>query len=269
MIQAPRRRGRDILLSVISHGQGEMVARLLDDLDRLPAAERLQVLVTINIPEPRPQKKKYSFPLRFIENRSRSGFARNHNRAFHQPLLPDEHRYFLVVNPDVRLPEDAITPMAAALEADPEAGLIAPRVIDPDNTEQDSARVLPTPAGLLAKLLGDRRGQWQEDAGAPLTRPDWVAGMFMLFRAEVFARVNGFDERYFLYYEDVDICSRIWLDGSSVLAAQRPFIVHDAQRQSWRSFAYLRWHLLSMQRFLCSKVYRRARVLHSARRNSK
>jgi GT2 family glycosyltransferase len=83
--------------------------------------------------------------------------------------------------------------------------------------------------------------------------------MFMLFSAAAFRRVGGFDERYFLYYEDVDICDRLQRMNFSVMACPRSRVIHNAQRASHRNWRHLRWHLGSMWRYL---------VLSRTRRNS-
>ena len=74
--------------------------------------------------------------------------------------------------------------------------------------------------------------------------------MFMLFRAEAFFRVGGFDEDFFLYYEDVDICTRLWKDGSRVLACPGAQVIHEARRASRRNVRYMRWHAASLLRYL-------------------
>ena len=71
----------------------------------------------------------------------------------------------------------------------------------------------------------------------------------MLFRSEDFARLKGFDERFFLYYEDVDICIRVWQLSLRVAACPRVSVVHHARRDSRRSLRHLRWHLESMGRY--------------------
>jgi hypothetical protein len=89
-----------------------------------------------------------------------------------------------------------------------------------------------------------------------LVTADWVAGMFMLFPRTVFAQLNGFDEDYFLYYEDVDLCGRLALAGWRVVVCPASRVVHHAQRSSHRSLTYLRWHITSMLHFFLSPVYR-------------
>jgi hypothetical protein len=74
--------------------------------------------------------------------------------------------------------------------------------------------------------------------------------MFMLLRSEVFRSVGGFDEAYFLYYEDVDLCRRLRAAGKYALYNPKAGVVHDARRASRREFALMRRHAASMLRFL-------------------
>ncbi len=255
----------DVHLSIVSHGDGEMVSQLLDDISNLPCASRLKFTVVINIPEVSGAfQDRVGFPIAIIENTEPRGFGSNHNLAFRQAILKEERKWFLVANPDVRIHEDAITPLILALERDRGLGVIGPQVRRLDGTPADSARRLPTPRRLFAKLLGIPE-QWRSIVELKSFQPDWIAGMFMVFRAEVFEHIGGFDERYFLYYEDVDICSRVWLAGFSVRVDPSVSIIHKAQRKSWRNFKYLCSHLSSIAKFFSSDIYPQVKRLHSKR----
>jgi N-acetylglucosaminyl-diphospho-decaprenol L-rhamnosyltransferase len=80
--------------------------------------------------------------------------------------------------------------------------------------------------------------------------------MFMLFRRDAFERVRGFDERYFLYYEDVDICRRLGAAAFRVVATPRAQAIHEAQRASRRNPRYMYWHARSMLRYLTTSYPR-------------
>ena len=119
---------------------------------------------------------------------------------------------------------------------------------------EDSARKFPTPFKILCKAFGGCRGSDYAIKDETIF-PDWVGGMFMLFRREVFEELGGFDEGYFLYYEDVDLCARLRLRGYKVALCPVAKVVHHAQRSSHRNFRYLKWHLASMIRFFCSSPF--------------
>jgi GT2 family glycosyltransferase len=81
-----------------------------------------------------------------------------------------------------------------------------------------------------------------------------LAGMFMLFRSEVFRRLGGFDERYFMYYEDADLCARLRRLGHDVRRVPSSRVVHHARRTRHWIPRYLLWQLASMLRFLWSRA---------------
>ncbi len=89
----------------------------------------------------------------------------------------------------------------------------------------------------------------------------------MLFTRDAFARVGGFDERYHLYYEDVDLCARMRLAGREVVFCPTVEIVHAARRESHRNLRFFAWHVQSMLRFFLSGPFRRL-VLFGGRRSA-
>jgi GT2 family glycosyltransferase len=81
---------------------------------------------------------------------------------------------------------------------------------------------------------------------------EWVAGMFIGFRRDAYARVGGFDERYFLYYEDVDICRRLRSHGYKVVYDTTVSVIHEARRASRRDPRLMGIHAASALRYLLS-----------------
>ena len=230
-----------IAVSIVSHGHGVMVWKLVEQL--LVCPEVGQIIVTNNIPEacqPSPDRR-----VDVIFNPSPKGFGANHNAAFHQVQTP----FWCVLNPDIELVGNPFPVLLAAMKADT-VGLVAPRITNLAGQSEDSIRHFPTPKALALKLVGMDNSRYEFDAGAPVFCPDWVAGMFMLFRVEAYRQLEGFDEGYFLYYEDVDICVRAWNAGLPVLACPSVTAIHDAQRASRVSWKHRRWHLASMIRYL-------------------
>jgi N-acetylglucosaminyl-diphospho-decaprenol L-rhamnosyltransferase len=228
-----------ITLSVVSHAQAGLAGRLLGDIASLGRAD-LQVILTVNVPEALPA----GIGAEVIHNSRARGFGANHNAAFGHA----RGEYFCVMNPDIRLPRDPFPALLEAL-AHPAVGVAAPQVVDARGRTEDSVRRFPSTGSLFRKLLGARPGpDYDLDAG-PIP-VDWVGGMFMLFRREAFERVRGFDERYFLYYEDVDICRRLHGAGFRVIATPRAQAIHEAQRASRRNPRYMAMHARSMLRYL-------------------
>jgi len=241
---------RLISISIVSHLQGALVAQLLADTERYCASETLEMILTLNLPEDLPfTKQDFSFPLIIIHNQLSQGFGENHNRAFRL----SSGRYFCVINPDIRLNNDPFPVLLACLQ-DLSIAVAAPHVVNEQGATEDSARHFPTPLKILCKVFGGCKGSdyFVKDE---VVFPDWVGGMFMMFRRETFEQSGGFDQRYFLYYEDVDLCARLRLRGLLVALCPDAKVVHHAHRSSHRNLKYLRWHLSSMLRFFTSSLF--------------
>lgn len=244
-----------ISLSVVSHGQIDLVRQLLDDL-RLRCVENgpsFEVILTLNLPERISFRlDDYPYPIRLVTNPQPKGFGANHNAAF--AMVRGE--YYGVLNPDIRLTENPFPILLAAL-SEGRAGVVAPLVLNVAGQIEDSARRFPSPGTILRKAFGGVRGA-DYPIGEDVLQPEWVAGMFMLFPRCVFAELGGFDEGYFLYYEDVDLCARLAMAGYAVKFCPQTHVIHEARRTSHSSFKYMKWHLASMARFFTSAPYRAA-----------
>jgi N-acetylglucosaminyl-diphospho-decaprenol L-rhamnosyltransferase len=234
-------------LSVVSHGQGALIRSLLQDLcrDQAQRGRQHEVLLTLNIPEDESFVDDFTdqLSLRVIRNMKPKGFGANHNAAFEA----SSGEVFVVLNPDIRLqafPDDLIAASLTDM-----TGAWAPLVRSSTGSVEDSFRRFPTVARLLRRTILRRRYPDYLAEDKPID-VDWVAGMFIAFRRRTYADLKGFDERYFMYMEDVDICHRLNRRGLSVVLDPRASVVHDAQRASRRSWQHRKWHLRSAVRYL-------------------
>lgn len=245
----------DISISVVSHGQINLIACLLHDIEKNCQLASIELILTLNLDETLPfTTNTFSFPVKVICNVKPLGFSANHNQAFAQAT----GQYFCVMNPDIRLPEDPFSVLRACLN-DSSIGVVAPMVVSTSGNLEDSARRFPSPLKILCKVFGKCRGS-DYVVKDKILFPDWVGGMFMLFRRDVFELLGGFDQKYFLYYEDVDLCARIRLQGYEVILCPDARVVHEARRDSHRKLKFFAWHLTSMLRFFLSPVYWRLQL---------
>lgn len=228
-----------IAVSIVSHGHGAMVSRLVGELAKCPEVTR--IILTLNIEEDVDVPEGDGLVL--VRNSQAKGFGANHNAAFARC----EQTYFCVLNPDVELRGNPFPGVLQAM-ARQDAALGAPAVLDAAGRPQDSMRHFPTIRALIAKAVRGDDGAYSLRPDVDFC-PDWVAGMFMLFRTDDYACIGGFDPRFHLYYEDVDICARLWLANRRVVGTARVTVVHEAQRESWRRARFMRWHLASMVRY--------------------
>lgn len=239
-----------ITLSVVSHGQIQLVAALLQDLATQCKETSLDVILTLNVPEELPASlDQLPYPLLILRNAAPLGFGENHNRAF-QHARAD---FFCVINPDIRIASDIFPVLIDGLRNNA-VGVVAPLIVNGAGAIEDSARKFPTPLKILCKLFGGCRGQ-DYQIGSNLLEPDWVGGMFMVFWRDTYEGLGGFDQKFFLYYEDVDLCARIRLKGLRVVMTPGARATHLARRSSHSSAVYSLMHIRSMVRFFISMVF--------------
>jgi N-acetylglucosaminyl-diphospho-decaprenol L-rhamnosyltransferase len=233
--------------SVVSHGHGTMVEHVVGELLGCPEVQF--ITITLNIPE------RLEFPqdtrITVASNPVPRGYGANHNAAWVGSTAP----FFCVLNPDLRLVSNPFPALLAAMQ-DIRLAASAPVITDADGKREDSARKFPTVASLLRKALGRDNGTYATEREA--ADPDWLAGMFLMLSSSAFREVGGFDERYFLYYEDVDLCWRLRRRGHAVRQVLEVTAIHDARRASRKDWRHARWHLASMARFLARSGLARA-----------
>lgn len=229
---------------MVSHGQANLIRDLLSDFAALPCHD-FEVIVTLNLPEDESLYLGFDVPLKLIKNESHRGFGGNHNVAF----LASEGLFFAVVNPDIRFHSLDVFELLSPFSAK-NAAAVAPLVYSASGTTEDSARRFPTFFRLLKRVVLRHREPDYAPGNAPLL-VDWVAGMFVVFRKDVFRSLGGFDDRrFFMYMEDVDICRRINEAGFNVLLNPKVSVVHMAQRASHKNLKHMRWHVVSAFRYL-------------------
>lgn len=167
----------------------------------------------------------------------------------------------LVLNPDTYFLNNSVDVIKRLFDDHPRLGVAGLKLINPDGSLQYSARrfyslpdimVRRTPLGRLHALQGMVRShllkrRWR---GGPF-EADWVMGTGFVLRRAAFDQIGGMDEGYFLYFEEVDLCARMWVNSWQVLAVPQVELVHEHQRHSaagiWSTSG--KTHLRSMSRF--------------------
>lgn len=238
-----------VTISIVSHGHDEFVANLLHDLSRQTLADRVDVVLTLNIPEAFDPSAFDRLRMRIIRNDRPKGFGANHNDALRTATTP----WVLVMNPDIRLDDDALIETLIARHGKDRTGMVAPLIRNSLGELEDSIRRNLDPFSLLGRVAARRHVA--VDPASDAGRFFWVAGMFMALPLPVWREVGGFDEGFFLYCEDYDLCARLIMRGYRIEFDQTIHAIHDAQRSSRKSTKYLRWHITSLFRVWTSAYF--------------
>jgi N-acetylglucosaminyl-diphospho-decaprenol L-rhamnosyltransferase len=245
---------RPITASIVSHHQWSLLEPLLRQLAAHCHGVVERVVLTLNLPEQVTIDPAWQFEVKVLRNAAPAGFGANHNAAFAHCDTP----WFLVMNPDIRLDRDVLSPMLYQVRSD--AGLLTSRIQEPGKPQPEPYRSLLTPLELLRKRVAGHR---------PPPQPAWVAGMFMLVRRSAYEAVGGFDERFFMYCEDCDICARLRLANWQLQVVEEVTVLHEAQRASNSSLKPLAWHVASLCKWWASPAFwRYAALLRTERQRA-
>ncbi len=216
---------------IVSHDTRDELLRCLASLFA-GTSWPLEVLVVDNASaDGSPAAVEQGFPqvkvVRLAEN---AGFARANNRGLRETEAP----LVLMLNPDTEVRPGAIEALVAVLDARPLVGAVGPRTLNPDGSLQVSFGPDLTPLAEWrqrrlvrgAKSLNPRVQARLAEMTKREFEPDWLSGSCILARREALLAVEGFDEGFFLYEEDADLCRRLRRVGWNVLFTPRAEIVH-------------------------------------------
>jgi GT2 family glycosyltransferase len=184
-----------------------------------------------------------NFPrVRLIQNGANLRFSKANNVG----IQASRGEYILILNPDTVIHDGALDSWVAFADAHPEAGAFGCRVLNPDGSYQHPARPFPTiwrawVAALYLRplayfstaFISDTYTGWQGETERPI---DWQSGCGVMLRADLLKRLGGFDEQFFYYYEEVDLCHRVWDAGYPILYTPEVTITHLGGQSSTKRF---------------------------------
>lgn len=182
----------------------------------------------------------------FVDNNV--GFGSGHNIVLKK--IKNKSNFHLVLNPDVSFEGDIIIALIQQLANRKEIAMIAPKVLFPNGKHQYTARKYPSFLDLIMRRLklNVAKIKDHEYRNKDLSKPLLVAyltGCFQLYKTADFVAINGFDERYFLYMEDVDICKKIDVLGKQKMYYPKVSITHVLKQGSSKHLKLFYYHLSS------------------------
>jgi N-acetylglucosaminyl-diphospho-decaprenol L-rhamnosyltransferase len=221
------------------HSYAELVACLTALKPEARALPLDVVVVDQESDSARVAKIRERFPTAtLISNRRNDGFAAGVNRG----ASKTSGTYLLVLNPDTVVAPGLIDTLANWLDAHPNVAVVGPRILNADGSVQPSARRFPD----LTTGLGGRQSwltrispdNWLSRRNLDWSRAsepvdvDWVSGACMMIRRAAFDAVGGMDDRFFLYWEDADLCRRLLTAGYRTVYLPSVTAVHEGSRAS-------------------------------------
>lgn len=195
--------------------------------------------------------------IKYLKTERNLGFGAAHNQAI-QKFAP-KSTYYLILNPDVIVHQGCLEKMISFMDQNPNVVLTVPKVLNPDGTIQRVHKRLPTLFIMIGRRFLPKHlpkwfpGPFKEyelrdlNLDLPHEIPS-VSGCFMLFRSEALLKLGGFDERYFMYQEDIDLSRRAWSVGKVVYLPHAK-ITHYWARGSHRNFKLMWYNVVSALKY--------------------
>lgn len=235
---------------IVTHNNMRTIKKTLDSLLEFTAADFELYIVDNSSTDGTPEFIEQNYPeLELIRNTGNAGFGAGHN------LIRDrlDSEYHVVINPDIILHDDAISALADYLEEHEDVGMLAPRICYPDGRTQILGKRDPKLKYLIASRLrnDENPGKLLREYAmldADYSKPfeiENASGCFFMIRTELFKQIGGFDEGYFLYFEDSDI-TRTVRQKSRVVFCPQIVVYHEWERASKRNYKLLLVHIRSM-----------------------
>lgn len=220
----------DLSIIIVSWNTSELLAHCLTSIYANPPLCSFEVIVVDNAStDDTAERVREHFPaVRIISNTANVGFARANN----QGIVGSRGQYVLLLNPDTVIIDDALEQLGRFMERTPDAGIVGPRLLNPDGTLQESCYPEPTVAGELWRLFHldslyafgrCHMGDW--DTVTPRS-VDVLLGACLLLRREVFNQIGLLDDEYFMYSEEVDLCQRARTHGWSLYWVPAAELIH-------------------------------------------
>jgi N-acetylglucosaminyl-diphospho-decaprenol L-rhamnosyltransferase len=236
---------------VVSHGNAAELEALLPALQ----SQVDELVVVANVPG---SVGTAPNGVRVIENDRPHGFGANVNAGVRVTMS----ELVCSVNPDAVPHDGAVAKLRDHLESHPRAGVAGPRMLYPDGRVQPSRRRFPTVGGTLLRRTPlrrlvdpykvQRRHYHLGEEPAEPVEADWMLGGFLMLRRTMLDELGGFDEGFFLYGEDIDLCYRAARAGWERWYVPEAVVVHEFQAVTDRRFLTWRtlWHWRGILRFV-------------------
>jgi GT2 family glycosyltransferase len=220
---------------------------------------RVRCIVIDNSPTPALRQCVTDCGAEYIYAGRNLGFGRGHNLAMRSDCEVSE--YHLVLNPDVHFAQDILTVLYRFMNGNPTIGLVMPRIRYPDGSDQQLCKQIPAPIDLISRRFGGTIGRSlfaEQLSRYELRHLDLriareipcLSGCFMFIRSATLREVGFFDERYFMYMEDVDLCRRIGLAHRTVFYPGVA-VTHGYAKGSYNDPELLKYHMQSAFKYFC------------------
>ena len=244
----------DLTASIVLFGNKDYIVKETID-SFLNSALKLHLYLIDNSSSDDLRKLADCSSVQYIFNKHNLGFGKAHNIAVRESI--DNSKYHLVLNPDVKFEKGVLEDIYYFMEAHPEIGQLMPKVYYANGSLQKLCHLLPTPVNLIGRRFFENM-QWSKKLNDKYELKEFkydkcvnvpnLSGCFMFLRNAALKKTGGFDERFFMYMEDIDFTRRMHTIYKTLFY---PYvnIIHGFEKESYNNSAVLKHHLHSAVKY--------------------
>jgi len=240
---------KKLYISVVSHSQEDLIAHYYGEFPKKAGSYEIVLSILDNTGSSQLRRLCEESGYVYYHDGEQRGFGSNHNRMF-EYLSPRDEDIFVIANPDLKIEPEQLAGMLERFECS-EADLFTVKMyLDKASGRLDFPdRYFPGILNFPISILTGKRLHYGRRER--VENPEWISGAFILFKPEAYRRLGGFDEGFFMYCEDIDLCYRARRMGLSLVMDPDHYVEHDSRMESRTLFSKnLYWHITSTLRYL-------------------
>ncbi len=239
---------------VTFHNPTKEIIKLLNCL--IPSCVTKIFIVDNSLNDDLQETQKLSNKIEYIHNKKNLGYGAGHNIAL-QKSLKSGFKYHIIINPDISFEPKTIEILENYMNNNQLVGLVMPKILYPNGDVQYLCKLLPTPIDLIIrrfipiKSFQRRMNNKYElrftNYNSEMEVPS-LSGCFMFIRCEILGQSGIFDERYFMYAEDFDLCRRIGMLSKTIFYPNAQ-VYHSYEKGSYKNKKLLKYHICSIVKY--------------------
>jgi len=240
---------KKIYISVVSHNQQDLIAHYYQNFPHKLGAYEIRLSLLDNTGSPQLKAWCEENGYFYFHDGKQRGFGENHNLMFNVLGVRDED-IFVIANPDLLIRPDQLAGMLQSFEKSDADIFTTTMYLDKESGKLDYPdRYFPGILNFPISIMTGKRLHY--GSRKRVENPEWISGAFIFFKPASYRELGGFDESYFMYCEDIDLCYRARKRGMKLVMDPDFYVEHDSRMGSRSLFSKnLYWHISSTIRFL-------------------
>ncbi|MGM0258455.1 glycosyltransferase [Enterococcus sp. AZ102] len=249
----------DISISIVAYHSQKDIKKAVETIEKYTSqniSKKIFILDNGNTPQEYSDIIKNNVDVAYINLKDNLGFGKAHNYL----LNKENSRYHLILNPDVYFEEDVFSKLIVEMEQMPqnEKIVLVPKITDESNQLQMVYREHITLIDIIVRVLYSKFKIFKKRYNKhTLTNQNYernfevpfAQGSFLFMHTEFFNELKGFDDRYFMYLEDADLCKRIWKEHGKIIYCANTTVVHKWEKGSHKNLKLANYHINSMIKY--------------------